>query len=382
MNVLFVGHEDQLNGASKCMLEIIDVLLQKDYNIYVLTSYCTGDFYNELSLRAVHIIYYDFHRWIIERKGSSLHWFLTGMKYKILLFSDLFGYHRLCSEIKKYQIDIIHSNTSVVHIGALLAEKLHIPHVWHLREFGKEDFNMIPVFGERYTWHYMQTHADRFIAISKSIRNKYDELLGTQKIKVIYDGVTVPNIRKTRKLEPNEINLLIAGRVSEAKGQREAVEMLISLYKKGYSNFKLYIAGTGDIDSIRTIDGFDLVKEQVYFCGYVRDMNELRRKMDIELVCSRSEGFGRVTIEAMMMGNPVVGARTGATAELVIDGVNGFTYEKGNIDDFTNQIIKLVYESEYRVISENSFKFARDNFTIQRNVDDIEKIYTELVLSR
>ncbi len=38
-------------------------------------------------------------------------------------------------------------------------------------------------------------------------------------------------------------------------------------------------------------------------------MKELR-KTDVELVCSKGEAFGRVTIEAMMAGNPVIGSDT------------------------------------------------------------------------
>lgn len=47
----------------------------------------------------------------------------------------------------------------------------------------------------------------------------------------------------------------------------------------------------------------------------------MRKKIDVELVCSRSEAFGRVTIESMMSSNPVIGANTGGTKELIIEGL-------------------------------------------------------------
>ena len=62
---------------------------------------------------------------------------------------------------------------------------------------------------------------------------------------------------------------------------------------------------------------------------------------DIVLVCSKSEAFGRVTIEGMFSGRPVIGARSAATAELIKDGVNGLLYDPGNPGDLADKIKRL-----------------------------------------
>ena len=59
---------------------------------------------------------------------------------------------------------------------------------------------------------------------------------------------------------------------------------------------------------------------------------------NVVLVCSRNEAFGRVTVEGMLAGRPVVGARCAATAELIEDGVNGFLYAHGNAKDLAEKI--------------------------------------------
>lgn len=193
MNILFVGHEDKMNGASRCMIEIIDEMILRGHSIFVLTSYKEGGFYDELKKRNVTIIYYNFHRWIVSRQDSSFRWFLRKNKARVLLTKDRLGLKNLCKQIKKYDIDIVHSNTSVICIGAWIASKLGIKHVWHLREFGKEDFHMYPVLRERFTWNYMSKNSDCCIAISNAIKEKYSTLLGSGHIKVIYDGVLVPD---------------------------------------------------------------------------------------------------------------------------------------------------------------------------------------------
>lgn len=379
MNILFIGHEDKMNGASRCMVEIIDELILQGNQVFVLTAYSDGTFYSELKKRNVCVIVYKFHRWIVNRQESNFRWFLRKNKNRLLIWKDRVAFHFLCEEIKKYKIDIIHSNTSVICIGAWLSSALKIKHVWHLREFGKEDFNMLPIFSEQYTWKYIRKHADCCIAISKAIEKKYRNLIGADKIQVIYDGVIIPENRKKRTYCSDDVNLLLAGRVGEAKGQAEAVSAMIILKSRGYNCFKLFIAGAGDIQKLEQIAGFDTVRDRIVFCGFLDDLNSFREKIDVELICSRAEGFGRVTVEAMMMGNPVIGADTGATAELIRDGENGYLYQKGNVNDLADKIIRLTQNGEYEYLSDTAYDYAHKNFGVKRNVMQICEVYQKLL---
>lgn len=382
MNILFVGHEDKMNGASRCMIEIIDEMILRGHSIYVLTSYEEGDFYDELRKREVGIVYYNFHRWIVSRPQSDFRWLLRKNKARLLLEKDRLGLENLCEQIKKYNIDVIHSNTSVICLGAWIAEKLRIKHVWHLREFGKEDFHMYPVLKEKTTWKYISENADCCIAISNAIEKKYRPLIGSEHIKRIYDGVLIPKNVKKRVFSSQNVNLMIAGRIGDAKGQREAVQAIIELKRRGYNCFHLYILGNGNIENLKYIDGFESVSDKISFCGFNSDLDSFRENIDVELVCSRAEGFGRVTVEAMMMGNPVIGANTGATVELIKNGQNGYLYNKGNISDLADKIVLLTQgTSKYNQISDFAYEFARKNFSIKRNVDDILKLYELLNVS-
>ena len=70
--------------------------------------------------------------------------------------------------------------------------------------------------------------------------------------------------------------------------------------------------------------------------------------MDIALVASCSEAFGRVTVEAMLAGMLVIGADVAGTSELICDGVNGILYEDDN--QICNLNVKKLYtEQEFRV---------------------------------
>jgi glycosyltransferase involved in cell wall biosynthesis len=55
-------------------------------------------------------------------------------------------------------------------------------------------------------------------------------------------------------------------------------------------------------------------------------------------MCSRSEAFGRVTVEYLRRGRPVIGTRSGGTPELVDDGRTGLLYSPGDTRALANRI--------------------------------------------
>jgi len=65
---------------------------------------------------------------------------------------------------------------------------------------------------------------------------------------------------------------------------------------------------------------------------------------DLVVVCSRDEAFGRVTVEAMKAGKPVIGARSGGTAELIREGENGLLYTPGEVAELAGAIRRVAHD--------------------------------------
>jgi glycosyltransferase involved in cell wall biosynthesis len=81
--------------------------------------------------------------------------------------------------------------------------------------------------------------------------------------------------------------------------------------------------------------------DKVDFLGYSSDVGNIRKDYDIAVVASKSEAFGRVTIEAMHSKMTVVASDCGANPELIENGKNGFLFEYGNIEEFARIISTL-----------------------------------------
>ena len=97
-------------------------------------------------------------------------------------------------------------------------------------------------------------------------------------------------------------------------------------------------------------------------------------------MCSQSEAFGRVTVEAMMSGCLVIGANAGGTMELISDNVTGLLYTSGDYSDLAEKIkFALKYPEKMRVIAKHGQNKMLNEMTAQNNASRINEIYREIV---
>ncbi|WGX77343.1 glycosyltransferase family 4 protein [Paraclostridium bifermentans] len=138
------------------------------------------------------------------------------------------------------------------------------------------------------------------------------------------------------------------------------------------------MAGTVDEEYLnRSLNNYSDTK-WIKVLGLVNDIKELRNKVDIELVCSRNEAFGRVTLEAMLHGIPVVGSNVGGTLELINDRNTGMIYKYEDINDLAEKIEILIKDRKlYELIINNAVEFA-SKFTIEKTANEVLKRFNEI----
>lgn len=126
--------------------------------------------------------------------------------------------------------------------------------------------------------------------------------------------------------------MAIVGTLHEGKGQEDEIRAIGELVRRGIKAH-LYILGEGDPKYKQHLDDLidkNGIKANVSFLGYIPKAVQVMQHVDVVLICSRMEAFGRVTVEAMRVGTPVIGTRSGGTAELIRENFNGFLYTPGN----------------------------------------------------
>ncbi len=92
------------------------------------------------------------------------------------------------------------------------------------------------------------------------------------------------------------------------------------------------------------------VEDRVIFAGSVDhdDLECIYSRMDLFVLPSRSEGFGLVTVEAWTYDVPAIVSSGAGVSELIIDGLNGFTFKAGDYREMSSKISKLYSDSNLR----------------------------------
>lgn len=384
MNILFIAHESRMGGANLSMLGMIDEMADR-HNISVVVPIKNGFMVEELKKRNIPVYYRHSFWWMLAPAATSGRTFLKKITYKVLCLNNYLCALSLKGIVKKQNIDIIHTNSSVINTGGILSGMTGVPHVWHIREFALKGLGFFSVWDYRKLCAFIDSHSDKVVTISQAIAEEFQDRISPEKLKVVYNGVSEENCQQKFdvKEKGNTVKYLISGRNNPEKGLDEAIRAVGLLVQEGYRNLHLSMAGTEIADNLEQLIEQYHVREYVSYLGMVRDMPALRRKTDIELVCSVCEGFGRVTAEAMMSSNPVIGADTGATPELIQNGENGYLYHRGDIEDLAKKMkIFLEHPDQIRTLGDNGFAWSTKLFTQKRNAEEIESVYTDVLAER
>lgn len=130
----------------------------------------------------------------------------------------------------------------------------------------------------------------------------------------------------------------------------DALLAVADLMRQGIQ-IKLKIVGNGDREYLKQLKHIVVqrnIAEHVEFIGYVDNPYSIINSGNIVLVCSRSEAFGRVTVESMLLKKPVIGTRSGTNPELIKEEFNGLLYQPGNHQELAK---KIKYLTENTIIT-------------------------------
>ena len=119
------------------------------------------------------------------------------------------------------------------------------------------------------------------------------------------------------------------------------------------------------------------LENRVKFLGFRDDIPQLMSACDLVAHTSIApEPFGRVIVEAMLCGKPVVAAKAGGAIELVEDGINGFLITPNNPQELAQVINHCVQEKD---LMQNIANYARISASQKFDVNIINQQIQELL---
>ena len=268
----------------------------------------------------------------------------------------------------------------MIDIGARSAKACNIANIWHLREFGKQDFNFCsanPFFIKE-----MNGRQNRFISISNVVTKTWIERgINKENIKTIYDGVDAQRFSGTKiKCDDGKIRFVMCGSFCNAKGQKLLVEAVSQLSPSERENICVDLYGKAEgayyeetLDMVHRLKLDNLIS----FKGYAENIPELLARYDVGILCSKAEAFGRVTAEYMLAGLCTVAPLSGANPEIIADGC-GVLYPVGDISSLTRAMREMIEgRIDYIEIGKKARREAVERFDINKNANKIIEYFLQ-----
>jgi len=349
--ILFVSHTSKLSGAERSLLSLVTKLnsLGKIQPIVLVPS--NGPLVSELEKNKIQFIKINYHHW---NGSSSLNRIFKGPIRVLINIMRALQFKQLIQEI---QPQIIYCNTVANPFGAMLAMLYRIPCIWHIREFIHEDMGQDFDIGTKLATGLINK-SETIICNSQAIKQKWSKYLNPEKLVVVYNGFDFPEVHENEYQkyqrcvqETAPITLVIIGSISPHKGQEDAIQALAILIKNG-KNVRLKIAGSGRKNHLTKLKALAQklnVKNQIEWLGFINSPSTVYHNAAITLVCSRHEAFGRVAVESMGYGTPVVVSNSAGLPEVINNGELGLLYNFGDYKNLAEQIEKLLADQKLYV---------------------------------
>jgi glycosyltransferase involved in cell wall biosynthesis len=369
--ILFIHHNSTLGGAE---LSLADLVTNLSDDIIPICALPEGPLREKLS--AVNIKIFTVPMRALHRSMNPFYWLVTGFRFL-----------RVNAKLKKIcrqeDIELIHANCLTAALYAkIIIKSTKIPLLWHERDLVKHSF-LAPRVAK---------FAKYIIAISHAVAENLKQQLGNNNnIKVIYNGIDLVKFDKPSSSEVSDfpkdkqIVLMVAQFVSWKK-HMDFIKMAL-LVKKQIPDTVFVLAGDRKkydqqeyIQQLERSIAKHGLEQQFIWTGFIEDMPRLLKNIDCVVLPATCEPFGRIVVEAMAAGKPVVAVNSGAIPEIIEDGISGCLVNSGDFDAMSKSVCQILKDKVFadKIVEQGKLRVSQ-NFTIQRTVAKFEKLVKEIL---
>ena len=381
MHILLLHSSSDLYGASKIFLQTAQILKAQGNTCHVVVS-SAGPLVDKLKQDNIPVTVINLG--IIRRKYFTPLGILNRVNkcYKASVLLNKY--------IEQNGIELVYANTTAVILGAYIARKNKIKHVWHVHEIiEKPKFLML--FIQWIMKHYTAT----IICVSKAVQNHWSKNAPSllSKMQVIYNGIgpvekSTEASFKTQYQIPNEAIVIgMAGRVHYWKGQQYFLQIAEQLLKHSTESNQvkpLYFIITGD-----AFPGYEyLVAEmqnfikknnlggRIFFTGFENNMDKFYSSIDLLLLPSQlPDPLPTVVLEAMQYGIPVAATAQGGALEMIAENETGIFIPINNVQAAAGKIFELIHSKQRNNMRTHSIERVEKYFSASSFENQIATIF-------
>ena len=329
-----------------------------------------------------------------EAKGKGVRIItIAELVRRIHPLTDLKAFLKLIKIFRGEKPHIVHTHTSKAGILGRWAACLtrvpviiHTPHGHIFWGYFNHWNTALYIFLEKLT----ATITDKIITLTAQEKKDHCiyRLAHNNKFTIIHSGIDLNNFFNIQvnsaevknKLGIPEGSFVVGtiGRLTPVKGHKYLIEAASKILLKIPGMIFVFLGDGELINELKRQATVSGINDKVLFLGWRPDVAEIMSTFDVFVLPSLNEGMGKVLVEAMAMGKPIIASDIGGIPDLIIHGNNGLLTSAGDPESIAMSIEFLYRDpSKRKELGENGKAIAAQ-YSADSMIQKIDRLYLEL----
>ena len=292
--------------------------------------------------------------------------------------------------IRRVKPDLVHTHGALS--GRIAAKRCHVPVVYSRHSAFPVPAKLKYPPGRWVNKLLNEHYADHIIAVSPATRDNLTEGgISPKKITVVMNGVAPVSpisdgekaaLRRSLGLEPDVFTFGILARIEDYKGHLYLVYAAKLLKDRGYSNFRILVAGTGAFEEEVTRAVTEMgVEDVVQMLGFRSDAAALLNILDVQLNASYgTEATSMALLEGMSLGLPTIASDYGGNPFVITSGQNGLLFPSKDSAALADAMAELMdHPEEVAIMRQKALETYQSRFTGEVFARNTEQIYENVL---
>ena len=376
-------------GSAETTLQVVSLLNRERYEVFLAHGLSLE---SNMGVMEQEVLARDLS--LAEKRGIRV-FSIPSLLRRLSLKNDLLAFFSIYRLIKRIKPHIVHTHTSKAGVLGRLAACLarvpiiiHTPHGHVFHSYYGYIMTKIIVLVER----ILSLMTDKITALTDRERDEHLEqgVASIEKYVIIHSGVMLQQIMNTNidvetgKKEfdiPQNSNVIgVVGRLVPIKGHKYLVSAAKRIIKE-FGNTVFVFVGDGYLEARLQRQAESLgVRKNIIFAGWRNDVIKILGLFDVLVLPSLNEGMGKVLIEGMALGKPIVASSVGGIIDLVKNGDNGILVPPRDSDGLSDAILNLIRNKKLaQELGKNGKAKVYPEYDTTVMIRQIEDLYESLL---
>lgn len=307
------------------------------------------------------------------------------------------GFLKLLHYFKEQRADLVHCHLHYSTIwGSLAAKILGIPNISTLHVLDNPPRGTRQYWRCMIMWWVLRNLCDQIITVSEEVRQHHirEGKIMPEKIHTIYNGIDLSHfvldndynqisIRKSLCIPPDSPVIITVSVLRPQKGINYLIEAL-PIILNSEPELRILIVGEGDHKiTLKQLAKSKGVQDRVIFAGFRNDVYELLTISNLFVLPTLDDAFPTVLLEAMAAQKPIIASNVGGVPEIIQHGYNGILVPPANPAKLSDACVRLLQNHEQaQTLADAARKSVRKRFNIYKNVQQLNNLYQQLLVSK